>query len=115
MSEKFVAVENNRPTANKRKTASRRSRMDIIYDMLKAIHNKGGRIKPTHLLYKSNLSHSLMVEYVDELTEKGMIDMEEEPGKRNKKGKKFYILLQKGIEFLAEYRKMKNFQEAFGL
>jgi predicted transcriptional regulator len=87
----------------------RRSRMDIIHDMLAAIQRKGGLIKPTHLMYKANLSHQLMKEYVDELMEKGFMD----EGIDEKK--KVYVLTEKGNEYLAQYRKMKEFQDAFGL
>lgn len=74
-----------------------------------AIVNKGGAIKPTHLLYKSNLSHTLMKEYVAELTAKKLI--EEQPLKRGKN----FTITEKGRKFSREYKKMKEFQEAFGL
>ena len=87
----------------------RRTRIDIINDMLLAIVNKGGTIKPTHLLYKSNLSHTLMKEYIRELISKKLIM--EQPEKR---GKSFRIT-DKGRQFSREYKKMKDFQESFGL
>jgi predicted transcriptional regulator len=87
----------------------RRTRIDIINDMLLAIVNKGGKIKPTHLLYKSNLSHTLMKEYIRELISKKLIM--EQPEKR---GKSFRIT-DKGRQFSREYKKMKEFQESFGL
>ncbi|RZD32377.1 MAG: hypothetical protein CXT77_00450 [uncultured DHVE6 group euryarchaeote] len=87
----------------------RRTRIDIINDMLLAIVNKGGTIKPTHLLYKSNLSHTLMKEYIRELISKKLIM--EQPEKR---GKSFRIT-DKGRQFSREYKKMKEFQESFGL
>lgn len=87
----------------------RRTRIDIINDMLLAIVNKGGTIKPTHLLYKSNLSHTLMKEYVAELTSKKLIEEHQE-----KRGKSFKIT-ERGRKFSREYKKMKEFQEAFGL
>ena len=87
----------------------RRTRIDIINDMLLAIVNKGGAIKPTHLLYKSNLSHTLMKEYIRELISKKLIM--EQPEKR---GKSFRIT-DKGRQFSREYKKMKEFQESFGL
>ncbi len=87
----------------------RRSRMDIIHDMLAAIQRKGGMIKPTHLMYKANLSHQLMKEYVNELMEKGLMT----EGIDDKK--KVYVLTEKGDAYLAQYRKMVEFQDAFGL
>ena len=51
----------------------RREKLDIIKDILEAIRDKGGSIKPTHLLYKSNLSHDSMKKYVSELMDKEML------------------------------------------
>lgn len=41
--------------------------------MLKVINEKNGKIKPTHLMYKSNLSHGMMENYLQELIEKNFI------------------------------------------
>ena len=67
-----------------------------------AIVNKGGAIKPTHLLYKSNLSHTLMKEYLAELISKKFI--EEQPVKRGKN----FTITEKGRKFSREYKKMKE-------
>ena len=86
----------------------RRDKVKIIYDILKSIQEKNGRIKPTHLLYKSNLSYKRMTELVQELMAKGMIAEEQHDGN------KFYILTDKGNKFLNEYYKMIEFVKSFG-
>tara|TARA_Y100000310_G_scaffold345406_1_gene464617 strand:- start:11231 stop:11500 length:270 start_codon:yes stop_codon:yes gene_type:complete len=88
--------------------SQRRTRMEIIYDILIAIQAKGGKIKPTHLMYKSNLSHELMKSYLEELSEKGFIDKEE-------KENTMVLITIKGLQFLEQYRKMKEFTDSFGL
>jgi len=88
---------------------SRRNKIDIVYDLLKAISEKGGKIKPTHLLYKSNLSHKRMKIYLEELMSKKLI----EEGKE--KGKTMYVLTDEGFKFIQNYQQLKNFTEAFGL
>ncbi len=94
--------------------ASRRSRLELVFDILQAIQVKGGKIKPTHLMYKSNLSHKLLSSYMDELITKGMIEIAENEGKK-KKISKMVCITEKGFNFLAEFRKMREFTEAFGL
>lgn len=87
----------------------RRDRTEIIYDILKAVQDKGGRIKPTHLLYKSNLSHSRMKNYVNELMENEMLVEDE------LKGNKMYSITDKGNDFIAKFRGMKEFMDSFGI
>jgi len=90
-------------------STKRRGKIEIIHDMLRSMQDKGGNIKPTHLLYKSNLSHSKMKEYVAELMNNGM--MEEIEVKK----KRMFSLTDKGSNFLVEYSKIKEFSDSFGL
>lgn len=89
--------------------AEKRNKIKIIHDILLAIQQKGGKIKPTHLLYKSNLSYQRMNEYVKELMEKEFVEEVQE------KDKKFFTITDKGDMFLQEYSKIINFTESFGL
>lgn len=90
-------------------SAKRRGKLEMINDMLRAIQNKGGKIKPTHLLYKSNLSHSKMKEYVQELILKQMVEEVID------KDKKMFKITDKGYNFLMEFERIKSFSESFGL
>jgi len=87
---------------------AKRSKLDIIVDMLNCINQKGGMIKPTHLMYKSNLSHMQMKKYIMELTEKELI-------KEIREKKKKIAITEKGKKFLSEILRMKEFQRTFGL
>lgn len=89
--------------------AGRRTRIDIINDMLMAMVKLGGTIKPTHLMYKSNLSHALMKDYIEELTTKNLMK------EAYQKGKKVFEITQKGREFTVQFKKMREFKETFGL
>ncbi len=93
----------------------RRSRLELISDILLAIQNKGGKIKPTHLLYKSNLSHKLLNNYLEELIQKELVKVEEEFLKKRKATAKTVVITEKGLNFLAEFRRMREFTDAFGL
>ncbi|HLC81999.1 MAG TPA: winged helix-turn-helix domain-containing protein [Candidatus Nanoarchaeia archaeon] len=94
---------------------SRRSRLELIFDILLAIQNKGGRIKPTHLMYKSNLSHKLLNAYLEELIGKELVIIEEVKTKRKQSPTKTVAITEKGLGFLAEFRRMREFTDAFGL
>ncbi len=87
----------------------RRTKLEIVNDMLRAIQDKGGRIKPTHLLYKSNLSHNRMNSYLDYLKNKELIV------ENTLKNKKVFQLTDKGFSFIENYKKVREFSDAFGI
>ena len=87
----------------------RRNKIEIVNDILVSIQDKNGKIKPTHLLYKSNLSYKKMKEYIDELIKKEMMKEKEVDENR------YYFITDKGLKFISEFRKMKEFTESFGL
>ena len=87
----------------------KRTRIEIIKDVLEVIKQKSGKIKPTHILYKSNLSHQMMDEYLNELISKDFI-MEHRDGKN-----RTYSISEKGQRFLEKYRMISDFAESFGL
>jgi predicted transcriptional regulator len=89
----------------------KRTRIEIIYDMLLTINNKGGRIKPTHLMYKANLSHNQMKQYLDELMEKSLIAEEV----KAKEERKLLAITDKGIAFINQFNQMREFEKTFGL
>lgn len=88
----------------------KRNRLEIIRDILNVIRSKNGRIKPTHILYKSNLSHQMMSQYLNELKEKGFIVEGKAPS-----GGKTYTVTDKGFNYLREFDTIVNFTSSFGL
>ena len=87
----------------------KRSRLDIISDMLASIQDTGGKIKPTHLMYRANLSHVQMTSYLDELVEKEVVQ------KVKKSNYDYIIMTDKGFDFFKKLREMKEFEKTFGL
>ncbi|MDD5191775.1 MAG: winged helix-turn-helix domain-containing protein [Candidatus Nanoarchaeia archaeon] len=87
----------------------KRERLEVIRDILNSIR-ENKNIKPTRLLYASNLSPQMFKEYINELIEKKFIslDIDEEE-------KKTFSLTKRGNEFLEEYRIIERFVENFGL
>ena len=89
--------------------SAKREKLQVINDILKAIRKKDGKIKPTHILYKANLSSQMLNEYLGELIKGGFVIENIE-----KKGKT-YSLTQKGFDYLNKYLKVREFIETFGL
>ena len=81
----------------------KRERYEVIHDILLAVREKEG-IKPTRLLYKSNLSPQMYKEYIAELLKNGM--MIDESG---------YKITEKGLIFLEKYARFTAFVEEMGL
>jgi len=87
----------------------KRERLDVIKDILQTIR-QSREIKPTRLLYASNLSPQMFKEYINELISKKFIKFE-----IDEKDKKTFSLTKKGQDFLMEYKVIENFIENFGL
>ena len=87
----------------------KRDRLQVIYDILKAIQDKNGLIKPTHILYKANLSSQMLSEYLTDLiTREFVIETQSKSGKT-------YSLTDKGFNYLREYKTIVEFIDVFGL
>ncbi len=83
--------------------------MNIISDMLTIIRGKREGIKPTHLMYKANLSHNQMKLYLNELIKKNLIE------KTISKKDNRITITKSGRDFLLQYTRMKEFEKTFGL
>ena len=87
----------------------KRDRLEIIKDILDTIRNKRGNIKPTHIMYKANLSHKMLIEYLDELIGKKMV------AETVIKDKKKYEITNKGLSYLKDYNMIRGFVDSYGL
>ena len=75
----------------------RRSPLEMVCDILGVVSE--GPTKPTHILYKANMSWKVLSSYLDFLTSSGMLDKEDqEGGKRST-----YRLTTKGKKVLSLY------------
>ena len=69
--------------------------METFCDILEAIAS--GSAKPTHIMYKSNLSWSVMQHYMKSLEAQGLVISSWDQGKR------YYHLSNKGFQILKEF------------
>jgi len=92
------------------KIIARRTRLDVLNDMLLAIQKAQGKIKPTHLMYKANLSHKLLSSYLEDLLTRNLVEEVQKHATH-----KYIVLTDRGREFLVQFRKIKEFQDSFGL
>ena len=88
----------------------KRDRLEIIRDILLIIRDRGIKVKPTHIMYKANLSHQMLTEYTDELLKKKMVVEE-----TDKKDKKHFNITDKGLNYLNDYHMIRGFMDSYGL
>ncbi len=88
----------------------KRERLDVINDILASIRDHNGKIKPTRLLYSSNLSSLMFREYISELISTGLIEESKDSA-----GKKHYEITEKGHDFLRKYSMFNDFVSNLGL
>jgi predicted transcriptional regulator len=105
-----AVAQNQSKKINLKKMAKKRERLEVIYDILRSVMEHKNSIKPTRLLYSSNLSPQMFKEYVEELRSKGFLQQNvEEEEKRS------YSLTTKGFDFLQKYKAIVTFIDDFGL
>jgi predicted transcriptional regulator len=79
---------------------NRRSRMETYCDILRAIGS--GAEKPTHIMYKANLSWTVMQGYIKTLEAQGLVIPNDEGGKR------LYRLSDKGYQLLNQFLSIRE-------
>ena len=77
----------------------RRSRMEIYIDILKAVAE--GRQKPTHVMYRANLTWTRLGEYLDFLVNRKLLTQEEINGSTT------FSLTNTGKEVLGYYKRIE--------
>ena len=73
----------------------RRSRMETFCDVLRVIG--AGAEKPTHIMYKANLSWSVMEDCIKSLEAQGLVVGDSDQGKR------LYHLSEKGLRLSSQF------------
>lgn len=71
-----------------------RSRLNILANILSVVSDNNGA-KKTQIMYQAYLSYKLLVQYLKDVTDAGLIMCEDET---------FYKLTEKGEQFLAKFR-----------
>ena len=89
---------------------AKRDRLEIIYSILRIVHDNRNSIRITPLLRYSNISSQSFGEYYKDLTAKQLIREE-----IDKKGNKYISLTDKGFKFLEKYRYIQEFIDEFEL
>jgi len=79
---------------------NRRSKMETYCDIVKAIG--AGAEKPTHIMYRANLSWTVMQGYIKDLETQGLVVSQDSDGKR------LYKLTEKGFMLLRQYVSIKE-------
>jgi predicted transcriptional regulator len=85
-----------------------RSTLRIYIDIVNAVRELQNA-KPTHVLYKANLSYDRLTRYLEELAGKGLIEAKQDGENR------YYVITPKGVQFLIEARKAEEFVAGFGM
>jgi len=78
----------------------RRSRIETFFDVLCTIGS--GIEKPTHIMYRANLSWTIMQAYTESLIRKGLVVFDESEGKRR------YRLTEKGRRVMQQFISIKE-------
>ncbi|MEM2064041.1 MAG: winged helix-turn-helix domain-containing protein [Candidatus Caldarchaeum sp.] len=84
-----------------------RSRARIYSDILESISSQGFA-KPTRIMLDANLSYDRLTKYLSLLMEKGLV-------KKHEGSELSYVITEKGLHYLSEFKKFEKLAAAFGL
>ena len=79
-----------------------RSRLKILEDILSVI-NGNKRVKKTQIMYKAYLSYKLLIRYLNDVMDAGLVTCGDDNS---------YMLTKKGEKFLARFGKYSRFHES---
>jgi predicted transcriptional regulator len=89
-----------RPQVKNASQVVRRSRMETYCDILRAIG--AGAEKPTHIMYKANLSWTVTRTCINSLEAQGLVVATSDLGKRT------YHLSEKGFKLLNQFQSIRD-------
>ena len=88
----------------------KRSKLEVIYDILKIIMLNKNSIKITPLIRRSNLSSERFLQYLSELLEKDFVrEM------KDSNDGKLITLTDRGFKYIERYKTINSFISEFGL
>ena len=87
----------------KKNRVRRRSHLETKYDILRAIQSEGEIVRPTHVMYKANLSWKEMRKYLKELEDQSLIK-----SSQNQHDQRKIALTPKGIECVGVIQNAKS-------
>lgn len=87
----------------------RRGRTKVLFDMLCVVQEANGKCRSTQILYKANLSHKLLKQYLQLLIASNFLVESKE------RGIVYYKLTEEGQNFINEFRKVEKLATGFGL
>jgi predicted transcriptional regulator len=88
----------------------KRSKLEVIYDILKIIMLNKNSIKITPLIRRSNLSSDRFLQYLSELLEKDFVrEM------KDSNDGKLITLTDRGFKYIERYKTINSFISEFGL
>ncbi|OGI15648.1 hypothetical protein A3K63_04415 [Candidatus Micrarchaeota archaeon RBG_16_49_10] len=88
---------------------ARRTKTQIYVDILRSLQRSNGRLRKTHIVYKANLTHTRLEEYLEFLLARKFI---EEDGNGRQV---FYKITEKGMRFLEQVTRLREISDAFGV
>ncbi len=101
MAQEYTVIDGNQEASTQRQNQlNRRSRLETYGDILYAVSI--GASKPTHIMYKANLSWVVMKEYLKSLEKFGLIQSTETNGNR------IYHLSDGGFRVLKQFLEVKD-------